>query len=216
MTSEPGSQVEHEVVAKLRACRLVPVVTFEDPAAVVRVARALLAGGLPCIEITFRHPAAADALLRAREVDGLLVGAGTVLSSEQARAAAGAGAHFAVAPGLNEEVLTTCRELGLPFFPGAATATEIERARGLGSTTVKLFPAAQLGGPGFVRAVSAVYPEMGFIPTGGVTAENATDYLAVSSVVACGGSWLVRPEFVQQGNFEEIEQTARFARVAIA
>lgn len=199
------------VVERLRACRVVPVATVEDPGSAVAIGMALLAGGVGCIEITFRHPAAAEAIRKAREVEGLLVGAGTVLSAEQARAAADAGALFAVAPGTNEEVVRVCDELGLPFFPGVATASEIERARSLGRQVVKVFPVAQVGGPAFLRAVSATYPDVGFVPTGGVDAANMGEYLAVPSVVACGGSWLVRPELVREGRFDEIERLAREA-----
>ncbi|MSO94680.1 MAG: bifunctional 4-hydroxy-2-oxoglutarate aldolase/2-dehydro-3-deoxy-phosphogluconate aldolase [Thermoleophilia bacterium] len=197
------------VVDCLRACGVVPVATIEDPALAPEVGAALLAGGIGCIEITFRHAGAADAIRLAREVDGLVVGAGTVLSAEQARAAHDAGASFAVAPGTNEEIVRVCDELGLPFFPGVATASEIERARVLGRQVVKVFPAAQVGGPAFLRAVSATYPDVGFMPTGGVDASNLADYLAVPSVVACGGSWLVRPELVREGRFDEIERLAR-------
>ncbi len=207
--SEWACQSLTPVVDRLRACRVVPVATIEDPARAPDVGAALLAGGIGCIEITFRHAGAAEAIRLAREVDGLLVGAGTVLSAEQARAAHDAGASFAVAPGTNEEVVRACDELGLPFFPGVATASEIERARVLGRRVVKVFPAAQVGGPGFLRAVSATYPDVGFIPTGGVDAGNVADYLAVPSVVACGGSWLVRPDVVREGRFDEIERLAR-------
>jgi 2-dehydro-3-deoxyphosphogluconate aldolase/(4S)-4-hydroxy-2-oxoglutarate aldolase len=200
---------EDRVVEQLRAGRVVPVVTLEDPARAPEVGAALLAGGIGCIEITFRQAGAAEAIRLAREVEGLLVGAGTVLSPDQARAAHEAGAAFAVAPGTNDAVVRACDELGLPFFPGVATASEIEHARVLGRRVVKVFPAAQVGGPAFLRAVSATYPDVGFIPTGGVDASNVADYLAVSSVVACGGSWLVRPELVRQGRFDEIERLAR-------
>jgi 2-dehydro-3-deoxyphosphogluconate aldolase / (4S)-4-hydroxy-2-oxoglutarate aldolase len=206
-----ANEGEAAIVERLRACRVVPVATIEDPAVASTVGEALLAGGVGCIEITFRHPAAADAIRRAREVDGLLVGAGTVLSAEQARAAFEAGALFAVAPGTNDEVVAVCDDLGLPFFPGVATASEIERARRLGHHVVKVFPAAQVGGPAFLRAVSATYPDVGFMPTGGIDAANLGEYLAVPSVVACGGSWLARPELVREGRFDEIERLAREA-----
>lgn len=199
------------VIDRLRAYRVVPVATIEDPARAPDVGTALRAGGVGCIEITFRHPGAAEAIRLAREVNGLLVGAGTVLSAEQAREAHDAGAAFAVAPGTNEEVVLACEDIGLPFFPGVATASEIEHARVLGCSVVKVFPAAQVGGPGFLRAVSATYPDVGFIPTGGVDASNLADYLAVPSVIACGGSWLVRPELVREGRFDEIERLAREA-----
>jgi 2-dehydro-3-deoxyphosphogluconate aldolase/(4S)-4-hydroxy-2-oxoglutarate aldolase len=188
------------------------VTTIEDPAAAPAVAKALLVGGIGCLEVTFRHPRAADAIRAARVVDGIVVGAGTVLSVEQVDAAADAGAAFAVAPGTNEAVLARCRELGLPFYPGVATPTEMERARGLGLSVVKVFPAAQLGGPGFLGAVAAVYPDLAFMPTGGVTLETLPRYLALPSVLACGGSWLVRPELVRGSRFDEIEALARAAK----
>jgi 2-dehydro-3-deoxyphosphogluconate aldolase / (4S)-4-hydroxy-2-oxoglutarate aldolase len=206
-----STEGEAAIVERLRACRVVPVATIEDSGHAQAVGEALLAGGVGCIEITFRHPAAAEAIRKAREVGGLLVGAGTVLSGEQARAAADAGALFAVAPGTSDEVVRACDELGLPFFPGVATASEIERAHRLGPTVVKVFPAAQVGGPAFLRAVSATYPDVGFLPTGGIDAANLGEYLAVPAVVACGGSWLVRAELVREGRFDEIERLARAA-----
>lgn len=199
------------MVKRLRDCRVVPVATIEDPQTAPVVAAALLAGGIGCIEITFRHPSAEEALRRACEVDGLVVGAGTILSADQARAAAAAGAHFAVAPGTNETVVETCGELGLPFFPGVATPSEIERARALGHRVLKVFPAAQVGGPGFLRAVSATYPDVEFVPTGGIGPDELAGYLAVPSVLACGGSWLVKPDLVREGRFDEIERLARGA-----
>ena len=207
---------ETVVVAQLRAGRVVPVTTIEDPACAAAVGEALLAGGICCIEITFRHAGAAEAIRNAREVDGLFVGAGTVLSVEQVEEAYNAGAHFAVAPGTNDDVVRACADLGLPFFPGVATASEIEHARTLGRTLVKVFPAAQVGGPAFLRAVSATYPDVSFMPTGGVDASNLHEYLAVPSVVACGGSWLTRPELVREGRFDEIERLAREAVAAAA
>lgn len=211
-----GAAREVAVVERLRACRVVPVATIEDPARAADVAEALLAGGVGCIEITFRHPAAADAIRAARRVGGMLLGAGTVLSVEQARVAAEAGADFAVAPGTSDEVVAACAELGLPFFPGVATPSEIERARRLGCFVVKVFPAAQVGGPGFLRAVSATYPDVSFLPTGGIDVGNLAAYLAVPAVVACGGSWLVRPELVREGRLGEITQLARDASGSVA
>ena len=205
-----AAQVE-AIVERLQAHRVVPVATIEDPSAAPAVAAALLEGGIGCIEITFRHPSAADAIARARVVEGMLIGAGTVLSVEQVREAREAGADFAVAPGTNEEVVRACEGLGLPFFPGVATPSEIERARQLGRFVLKVFPAAQLGGPAFLRAVSATYPDVQFIPTGGIDVSNLADYLAVPAVVACGGSWLVRSELVREGRFEEITRLAREA-----
>jgi 2-dehydro-3-deoxyphosphogluconate aldolase/(4S)-4-hydroxy-2-oxoglutarate aldolase len=205
---------ERDVVERLRAARVLPVATIEDAEQAVPLGCALRDGGLPCLEVALRTPAAAEALRAARTVDGLLVGAGTVLSPELAERAAEAGADFAVAPGLNEDVVRACRELGLPFFPGVATPTEIERGRALGLTTLKLFPAAQLGGPAYIRAVSATYRDVEFLPTGGIRSGDVTDYLAVPSVLACGGSWLVTSELLAGNRFDEIERLAREARAA--
>jgi 2-dehydro-3-deoxyphosphogluconate aldolase / (4S)-4-hydroxy-2-oxoglutarate aldolase len=202
---------EDDVVTRLGRARVVPVASLDDGDQAEATARALQRGGLDCIEITFRTAAAAEALRRARAVDGMLVGAGTVLSPEQAAVAADAGADFAVAPGTNPAVVEACRALGLPFFPGVATPSEIETARALGRTTLKLFPAAQVGGAGFLRAVSATYPDVRFLPTGGIGADTAADYLAVPSVLAVGGSWLVRPELLRAGRFDEVERLAREA-----
>ena len=200
-----------EVVARLGAARVLPVATLEDPGQTDALCQALGAGGIECIEIAFRTEAAVEAIGRASRLGGMLVGAGTVLSTEQAEAAAAAGAGFAVAPGTNEEVVLACRDLGLPFFPGVATPSEIERARQLGLRTLKVFPAAQVGGPSFLRAVSATYPDVGFIPTGGIDAGNLVEYLAVPSVVAVGGTWLVNHELVRDGRFDEIERRVREA-----
>jgi 2-dehydro-3-deoxyphosphogluconate aldolase / (4S)-4-hydroxy-2-oxoglutarate aldolase len=195
------------IVARLGMARVVPVAGVQSADAARRLAAALLAGGVSCVEITFRTGAAADAIRAARDVEGMLVGAGTVLTEGQARVAAQAGAQFAVAPGLNERVAAVCADLGLPFFPGVATPTEIDRACALGHRTLKVFPAAALGGPAFLRAVSAVYPDVGFIPTGGIEARDLADYLAVPAVLAVGGSWLAKPDLAS----EEITRRARAA-----
>src|SRR5207253_1156626 len=139
----------------------------------------------------------------------LLVGAGTVLRPEQARAAADAGAAFAVAPGLSEEVVSASAAAALPFFPGVATPTEIEHARRLGLPVLKLFPASLLGGPGFLRAVAAIYPDVRFLPTGGIDTSTLGQYLAVPNVLACGGSWLANERVVRDRAFEELARRAR-------
>ena len=141
----------------------------------------------------------------------MLIGAGTVLDSEQARAAAAAGARFAVAPGTRAEVVDACAGLGLPLFPGVATPTEVDNARSSGCRTLKVFPAVALGGAAFIRAVSAPYPDVRFIPSGGVNADNLGDFLAVPAVLACGGSWMCEPRLLRAGRFDEIERLAREA-----
>ena len=202
---------EAEIAAQLADARVVPVATVDDAEQVEHLCRALVTGGLQCIEIALRSDAAVEAVRRASRVEGCLVGAGTVLSPAQAEAALAAGASFAVAPGTNEDVVAACRELGLPFFPGVATPSEIERARQLGLRTLKIFPAEQVGGPAFLRAVTATYPDVRFLPTGGIGPDNLRDYLAVPSVLAVGGSWLVKQELLRDGRFDEVERLAREA-----
>ena len=199
-----------EVVHRLAELRVLPLATL-DAGIAEDVGHALVRGGLPCLEITFRAVGAAEAIGRARRVDGLLVGAGTVLTPEQAHAAADAGAAFAVAPGLNEEVVDCCRELGLPFFPGVATPTEIDRARRLGLRTLKAFPISTLGGVSFLRAVSATYPDVRFIPTGGVDDSTLREYLALPNVLACGGSWITSGQILRERAFDELTRRARQA-----
>ena len=200
-----------DLVETLGRIRVLPVLSAPDADGAEAACRALLAGGISCVEITFRTDAATDAIRRATGIDGLLVGAGTVLSVEQAEAAAAAGARFAVAPGTSETVVEACRGLGLPFFPGVATPSEIERARALGCDTLKVFPAATIGGVAFLRAVSAPYRDVRFVPTGGIDASNLAAYLAVPSVLACGGSWLCDQAMIRDGRFDEIERLAREA-----
>lgn len=209
-----ASPRERAVLEALARARVLPLATLE-PAVARPVGEALLAAGLPCIEIAFRNEFAAEAIKAAREVDGLMVGAGTVLSVEQVTAAAQAGAQFAVAPGTNPDVVACCRERGLPFFPGVATPTEIERARGLGLHAMKVFPIAPLGGPAFLRAVSATYPDVRFIPTGGIDGDTVGHYLAVRSVLACAGSWLIDEELVAARDFAGLGRRARNAMSAI-
>jgi 2-dehydro-3-deoxyphosphogluconate aldolase / (4S)-4-hydroxy-2-oxoglutarate aldolase len=184
--------------------RVIPVLTVESANDAERACEALLAGGLTSVEITFRTEATVAAIRRASRIEGLVVGAGTVLSVEQVHAALDAGAKFAVAPSTNPAVVEEAQRVGLPFVPGAATPTEIERARSLGCEVVKVFPASLVGGPTFIRAVSPVFPDVKFVPTGGVTAENLGDYLALPSVLACGGTWIT-------ARLDGIEERAREA-----
>jgi 2-dehydro-3-deoxyphosphogluconate aldolase/(4S)-4-hydroxy-2-oxoglutarate aldolase len=170
--------------------RVLPVLTVASADDAERTCNTLLERGLDTVEITFRTDAAATAIRRVSQIAELTVGAGTVLSVEQLHAAVDAGAAFAVAPSTNDAVVAAAREAGIAFVPGAATPTEIDHARSLGCSIVKIFPAAPLGGPSFIRAVSAVFRDVRFIPTGGITAETVDEYLALPSVLACGGTWL--------------------------
>ena len=201
----------NDVIARLAELRVVPVLTAADADQAEHACRALLAGGLSAVEITFRTDAAAEAIRRAAGVDGLLVGAGTVLSSEQLERAVDAGARFAVAPGTNDDVVEAAQRVGVPFVPGVATPSEIEHARSLGCTELKLFPASVVGGPAFVKAVAPVYPDVRFVPTGGVSPENLGSYLELPAVLACGGTWICERGLLDERRFDEIERRAREA-----
>lgn len=196
--------------------RVIPVLTAESADDAERACEALLSGGMTSVEITFRTDAAAEAIRRAVQLDGLVVGAGTVLTEEQLAAAIDAGATYAVAPSTNEAVVRAAQAAGIELVPGAATPTEIDRARALGCRVVKIFPASLLGGPAFVKAVSAVFPDVKFVPTGGVNPDNLGDYLALPSVLACGGTWICGPDLVRGRRFAEIEERARSASRLVA
>ncbi|GAB3403876.1 beta/alpha barrel domain-containing protein [Flindersiella endophytica] len=195
--------------------RLVPVVVLDDPAGAAPLGAALLAGGLTCVEVTFRTDAAAESLRILAEDASLLVGAGTVVSTAQVNQAVSAGARFIVSPGFSPTVVKHCQEVGIPVFPGVATATEIQQALELGITTVKFFPAGQLGGPGMVKALSAPFRNVRFIPTGGVTTANLADYLAIPAVAAVGGTWMVAPDLLKAGNWDEVTRRTAEAVAAV-
>ena len=206
------------VVDQIGRLGLVPVVEIPDAALAGPLGQALLAGGLPCAEITFRtsSAAAAIAVLR-RECPDLLVGAGTVLTPAQVDAAADAGAAFIVAPGFNPVTLERARARGLPMIPGVCTPTEIEQALSHGVDVLKFFPAEAAGGVAFLRAVSAPYKNVRFIPTGGISASNLASYLALPQVLACGGSWMVSQGLLLRGDFEAIRRlTSEAVSVAAA
>ena len=196
--------------------RVVPVLTAESAEDAERACEAMLAGGLTAVEITFRTDAAVEAIRRASAIDGLLVGAGTVLSESQLEAALEAGARFAVAPSTNEVVVRAAQRTGVTFIPGAATPTEVEHARALGCEVVKIFPASLVGGPAFITALSAVFQDVRFVPTGGVNIDNLDAYLALPSVFACGGTWICEPALLRDRRFDEIERRAREATALAA
>jgi 2-dehydro-3-deoxyphosphogluconate aldolase/(4S)-4-hydroxy-2-oxoglutarate aldolase len=197
---------------RLRAAGVVPVVEVVDAGRAVALAHALEAGGLPIVEVTFRTEAAAEALRRiAREAPRVFLIAGTVTSTRQADVALDAGAEMLVAPGLNRAVVEHAGRIGLPMMPGVCTPSEVEAALSLGLTAVKLFPIEPIGGLRYLRALAAPYPAMTWNPTGGITAENLPGYLAIASVLACGGSWVAPRADIAAGRFEEI--TARAAAV---
>lgn len=197
---------------KIGGIGVIPVVSIPREEYAVPLAEALVEGGLPCAEITFRTAAAASSIEAiSKKHPGMLLGAGTVLSIEQARRAIDSGAGFLVSPGTNPEVIDFCLENGYPIFPGVCTPTEIELAMSRGLTTLKFFPAGPMGGVKFLKAISAPYGMIRFIPTGGIDAGNLAEYLALPQVVACGGSWMVKPELMTEGKFDQIASLAREA-----
>ncbi|MET8151096.1 bifunctional 4-hydroxy-2-oxoglutarate aldolase/2-dehydro-3-deoxy-phosphogluconate aldolase [Actinoplanes sp. NPDC049668] len=199
------------VIDVLRGHRVVPVVVLDDPAYADDLGAALVAGGLPVAEVTFRTAKAAEVLSRLARRGDLVVGAGTVLTTEQAGLAYESGARFVVSPGLSAEVVRRCQALGLPVIPGVSTASEIMAALDLGLDTVKFFPAEAGGGLPTVKALAAAFPQVRFVPTGGITAEKAPAYLAHPAVAAVGGSWMVAPDLLASAQWDEV--TARCAAV---
>jgi 2-dehydro-3-deoxyphosphogluconate aldolase/(4S)-4-hydroxy-2-oxoglutarate aldolase len=188
---------------------VVPVVVIEDPAKAVALARALVAGGLPIIEVTMRTAAAADAISAiCAAVPDAIVGAGTVLSATHARTIVAAGARFIVSPGLHDDVVKAAKELSVPVIPGVATASEAQHAWNLGLRILKFFPAAQAGGVSMIKALAAVFRDVQFMPTGGISPSNLREYLEVPAVLACGGSWLTPAEAIQGGRFDRITELA--------
>lgn len=207
--------MDSSLITLLHDRPIVPVVVV-DSAAAGPLGDALIEGGLPCAEVTLRTPAALEALRVLADRPDLLVGAGSVLSAGQARQAIAAGARFIVSPGLSEEVVACCWDHGVPALPGVATATEIMRALTAGVEVVKLFPAAQLGGPPGVRALIAPFPGLRVVPTGGVGPANLATYLAEPAVLAVGGSWMVDQGLIGAGRFTEIAGSCRAAVSAAA
>jgi 2-dehydro-3-deoxyphosphogluconate aldolase / (4S)-4-hydroxy-2-oxoglutarate aldolase len=205
-----------EMLDKLGQIKLIPVVVIENAADAAPLGQALIEGGLPCAEVTFRTAAAPDAISAMSKLDGLLLGAGTVLTVDQAKQAVDCGAEFIVTPGFNPKVVGYCVDNGIPITPGVCTPTQIEAALDFGLNAVKFFPAEAFGGLKTLKAISAPYPMMKFIPTGGINAANIGDYLAFEKVLACGGSWIVKKDLIAANNFQEITELTRYAMSAIA
>ena len=195
-----------DVLGRLAVARVVPVLTLDDPAHAGPVAGALKAGGLPVVEVTLRTPGALAALTVLAGDPGLLAGAGTVVAPDQVDAAVAAGARFIVSPGTDPAILARCRELGIPVVPGVATASDIMRATAAGISVVKLFPAELLGGVRMLTALAAPFPGLRFIPTGGIDAGLLPGYLAHPAVLAVGGSWMVAPDLIRDGQWDEIRR----------
>lgn len=202
----------NEVLQQLNKIGIVPVVVLDRVEDALPLAEALMKGGLPCAEVTFRTAAAEEAIRQiSKAYPEMLVGAGTVLTTEQADRAIDAGAKFIVSPGLNPKVTAYVLSKGVPMTPGVCTPTEIEAAMELGLDVVKFFPAEPAGGLPMIKALAGPYVGLKFMPTGGISASNVRDYLKYDKIVACGGSWMVKGDLIKAGKFDEIEKMVREA-----
>lgn len=207
----------NSVFERIASLKLVPVIKIENAADAAALGQALVAGGLPLAEITFRTAAAEEAIRILRELQpAMLIGAGTVLSIENARKAIAAGAAFIVAPGFNPKVVDFCLEQGMPIVPGVNSPTDIEMGLDRGLELLKFFPAEASGGLKLLKAVAAPYSGVKFMPTGGITMGNLPEYLAFPPVAACGGTWLADTALISGGRFDEIMQLTRAAVDLIA
>ena len=202
----------NDMIKELYSIGLIPVIKIENPDDAVPLAKALIDGGLPAAEITFRTKCAAEAIKNITEAfPEMLVGAGTVLTTEQVDAAIAAGSKFLVSPGLNPKVTSYCLSKGVPMLPGCSNPSDVEAALELGLTTVKFFPAEAAGGLKMLKAIAAPYGQLTFMPTGGINADNLLDYLKFNKIVACGGSFMVKDELIKEKKWDEITALTRNA-----
>jgi len=202
----------NDILRKISEIRIVPVVAIEKAEDALRLGQALTAGGIPCAEVTFRTDAAAEVIsIMSKEFPEMLVGAGTVLKTEQVDRAVAAGAKFCVSPGLNPKVVKYCVDKGITMVPGCSNPSDIEAALEFDLDVVKIFPAEAIGGLPLIKAMSAPYGNVKFMPTGGINAGNICKYLEFKKIIACGGSWMVDKKLINEGRFDEIERLCREA-----
>ncbi len=195
----------NKVLEEISKIGIVPVIALDEVKDAKPLAKALIDGGLPCAEVTFRTAAAEESIrVIAEEFPEMLVGAGTVLTTEQVDKAVAAGAKFIVSPGLNPEVVKYCVDKNIPVCPGCSNPSDIEQAISLGLDVVKFFPAEAAGGLAMIKAMSAPYTNMKFMPTGGINAKNLNEYLGFKKIIACGGSWMVKSDMIKAGEFDKI------------
>lgn len=205
-------KVMENIGEKIEALGIVPVVVLNDAKDAIPLADALMEGGLPCAEVTFRTKAAEESIRKiAEKYPNMMVGAGTVLTIQQVDRAIAAGAKFIVSPGFDPEIVDCCIEKQIPVFPGCVTPSEVAQAVKRGLKVVKFFPAEQYGGVATIKALAAPYTSVRFMPTGGVGVKNLKNYLACDKVIACGGSWMVKGDLIKAGEFDKIQQLTREA-----
>ena len=201
-----------KIQEQLQRLGVVPVVVLNNAKDALPLAKALIEGGLPCAEVTFRTEAAESSIRQmTAEYPQMLIGAGTVLTVEQVERAVDAGAKFIVSPGFDPEIVDYCISKEIPVFPGCITPTEIAQAVRRGLKVVKFFPAEQFGGVSAIKAIAAPFTMVRFMPTGGVSAKNLKDYLSCDKIIACGGSWMVKGELIEAGEFDKICQMTKEA-----
>ncbi|RBM35843.1 bifunctional 4-hydroxy-2-oxoglutarate aldolase/2-dehydro-3-deoxy-phosphogluconate aldolase [Vibrio tarriae] len=202
---------ENQLEKQLRAMKIVPVIAIKRSEDAVQLAKTLVENGLPCAEVTFRTEAAAEAIRLMRQAyPEMLIGAGTVLRTDQVDAAIEAGVDFIVSPGFNPTIVKYCQQRDVTIVPGVNNPSLVEQAMEMGLKTLKFFPASASGGTEMLKALNAVYP-VKFMPTGGISAANIQDYLAISSVLACGGTWMVPGQLIDEQNWPEIGNLVRKA-----
>jgi len=200
------------VLKHVQEIGIIPVVVLDRVEDAVPLGRALIEGGLPCAEVTFRTEATEEAIrVMSETFPELLVGAGTVLTTDQVERAVAAGAKFIVSPGLNPRIVKYCVEKGIVIVPGCANPSDIEQALENGLEVVKFFPAEAIGGLKMIKAMAAPYVGVKFMPTGGINAQNVREYLAYDRIVACGGSWMVSGKLIKEGKFDEITELVKEA-----
>ena len=206
----------NEVLKKIQETGIIPVVVLEDAKDAAPLAQALIDGGLPCAEVTFRTEAAEECIrIMAEQFPDMLIGAGTVLTTEQVDRAVAAGAQFIVSPGLNPRIVKYCVEKGITITPGCTNPSDIEQALENGLEVVKFFPAEPAGGLKMIKAMAAPYVGVKFMPTGGINAENVKEYLKYDRIIACGGSWMVSGALVKEGNFAKITELTKEAAAIV-
>lgn len=198
-----------ETASTIARLQVVPAVVIDDVASAAPLAEAMIRGGLPCVEVTLRTPAALEAIRVLSRMENLSVGAGTVVSLAQLDQALAAGARYIVTPGLDPSIVRACQDKDVAVFPGAVTPTEIMQAASLGLPAVKFFPSHVYGGLSGIEALSGPFPEMKFLPTGGINLTNLATFLSHPNVLACGGTWMAKREWIRDGKFDQIENACR-------
>ena len=206
----------NEVLEQFKKIGIIPVVVLDDANDAKPLGQALMEGGLPCAEVTFRTEAAEESIrIMSQEFPDMLVGAGTVLTTEQVDRAVAAGAKFIVSPGINPKVVEYCVKKNIPITPGTCNPSNVETALEFGLDVVKFFPAEPAGGLNYIKAIAAPYTGVSFMPTGGINSENVKEYLKYDRIIACGGSWMVKGDLIKAGKFDEIKKLTAEA-VALA